>query len=166
LLVKIRKALKADLKAILGLYEELEFGKSSSLDLNSAERIFERMERYHSYTLYLAELENEVVGTFALLIMDNLAHGGSPSGIVEEVVVHPHWQRRGIGKSMMHFAMGKCREAGCYKLTLSSHLKRKSAHKFYRSLGFRRHGLSFLMHLEEPSVLHPTTEVRKRENKH
>ena len=33
---------------------------------------------------------NKVVGTFALLIMDNLAHCGTTSGIVEDVVVTAH----------------------------------------------------------------------------
>ena len=35
----------------------------------------------------MAELNGEIVGTFALLIMDNLAHLGAPSGVVEDVVV-------------------------------------------------------------------------------
>jgi hypothetical protein len=30
------------------------------------------------------------VGTFALLVMDNLAHGGAPEGVVENVVVVQH----------------------------------------------------------------------------
>ena len=35
------------------------------------------------------------------------------------------------------------REAGCYKLVLSSNQKRARAHAFYESLGFQRHGFSF-----------------------
>jgi len=37
-----------------------------------------------------------------------------------------------------------CRSAGCYKLALSSNLKRAGAHRFYDSLGFERHGFSFV----------------------
>ena len=143
--VAIRKALRSDLEAILGLYAELEIGDSQLLDLRDAEHIFERMELYPSYTMYVAELENEIVGAFALLIMDNLAHMGAPSGIVEDVVVHSQRRRQGIGKAMMQFAMEQCTKAGCYKLTLSSNLKRQSAHKFYQSLGFQQHGYSFLV---------------------
>ena len=40
-------------------------------------------------------------------------------------------------------AIGLCREKGCYKLMLSSNLKRARAHAFYDSLGFERHGHSF-----------------------
>jgi hypothetical protein len=37
--------------------------------------------------------------------------------------------------------------AGCYKMTLSSNLKRVDAHRFYESTGFRQHGISFSMPL-------------------
>jgi GNAT superfamily N-acetyltransferase len=44
---------------------------------------------------------------------------------------------------MMQHAMRQAREAGCYKLVLSSNQKRERAHTFYESLGFVRHGYSF-----------------------
>ena len=57
--------------------------------------------------------------------------------------MHPEWQARGVGKAMMRFARARCRKAGCYKLALSSNLKRAAAHRFYESLGFEKHGFSF-----------------------
>ena len=35
------------------------------------------------------------------------------------------------------------REAGCYKLVLSSSQKQARAHALYEALGFQRHGFSF-----------------------
>lgn len=86
-----------------------------------------------------------MVGTYALLIMHNLAHRGAPSAIVEDVVVAQDQQGRGIGRRMMAHAMQQAREAGCYKLALSSSARRKGAHAFYESLGFAQHGLSFVV---------------------
>ena len=85
--------------------------------------------------------------------MDNLAHMGAPSGVVEDMVVHAHWRGKGIGKQMMGFAIDRCRERGCYKLALSSNVRLEAAHRFYESIGFRRHGYSFLVELapEDPS---------------
>lgn len=88
-------------------------------------------------------LNNEIVGTFELMIMDNLAHMGAPSGIVEDVVVRSDIRNQGIGKKMMLFALDECKKNGCYKMTLSSNLKRERAHRFYKSLGFDKHGYSF-----------------------
>jgi len=35
---------------------------------------------------------------------------------------------------MMEHAIAECRKAGCYKLALSSNVKREGAHRFYESL--------------------------------
>jgi hypothetical protein len=44
---------------------------------------------------------------------------------------------------MMKYAMDISRQKHCYKMVLSSHLRREKAHKFYESLGFKKHGFSF-----------------------
>jgi GNAT superfamily N-acetyltransferase len=65
--------------------------------------------------------------------------------VVEDVAVSPSHQGKGIGRAMMAHALEECRKAGCYKLALSSNLKRENAHQFYESLGFKRHGYSFVI---------------------
>lgn len=143
--VDIREATERDLPAILSLYAQPGMDNGEVLPIEQARRILARIGTYPNYTVYVATSAGKVVGTFALLIMDNLAHMGAPSGIVEHVDVHRSWQGKGIGKQMMWFAMDRCREAGCYKLALSTNLKREAAHRFYESLGFRRHGYSYLV---------------------
>ena len=39
---------------------------------------------------------------------------------------------------------------GCYKLALSSNRRRERAHAFYESLGFERHGVSFVIDPQSP----------------
>lgn len=73
---------------------------------------------------------------------------GTPSALIEDVVVKASFQGRGIGKHMMGYAMKYCKKQGCYKVCLSSNLKRESAHQFYESLGYKKHGYSFLLELE------------------
>lgn len=142
--VAIRAATAADLPAVLGLYAQPEIDNGQVLPLDRAEAIFHRMESYPNYTLYVASAEDRIVGTFSLLIAENLAHFGAPSGVVEDVVVAVEEQGKGIGKQMMRYALDRCREHGCYKMALSSNARRTPAHRFYDSLGFKRHGLSFV----------------------
>jgi len=142
-----RKATRADLPAILDLYVQAGFDEVAEIDPAAAVRIWDRIQQYPNYCLYLAVQADEVVGTFALLIMDNLAHHGRPSGILEDMAVSPAHQGKGIGKAMMGCAMEECRKAGCYKLSLSSNLKRTAAHQFYAGLGFKKHGYSFVVDL-------------------
>jgi len=145
--LRVRPATEPDLEQILNLYAQSEFDAGHVLPLAAAKHVFERFADYPDYTLYVAEQDGEIVGTFALLVMHNLGHLGAPSGIVEDVAVAPARQGHGIGKAMMQFALSLCRDKGCYKLTLSSNAKRERAHGFYESLGFERHGFSFRVHI-------------------
>jgi GNAT superfamily N-acetyltransferase len=145
--VRIRKAREADLEQVLDVYREAGLAVRGSLSPQTARGVFERMSSYPNYTVYVAELDGRICGTFALLIMDNLANGGMPSGVVEDVAVSSAFQGQGIGKAMMRFAMDECRRNRCYKMTLSSNAMRTEAHRFYESLGFVRHGYSYRVEL-------------------
>lgn len=142
----IREANEADLDDVLTLY--LQSGLDSRvLEPAQARTLFRRFADYPSYRLFVAceASDGTVVGSYALLVMHNLAHCGTPSAIAEDVVVAPDRQGRGIGRQLMAHALLQARAAGCYKLALSSNAKRQAAHAFYESLGFQRHGLSFVI---------------------
>jgi len=146
--VHIREARPGDLENVLSLYAAIEDSPADVLTLEEAQAMWQQFARYPSYRLWVAcdtAVQDAVVGSYALLIMHNLAHRGSPSAIVEDVVVESSQQGRGIGRQMMAHAMQQAREAGCYKLALSSNARRVGAHAFYESLGFAQHGLSFVI---------------------
>lgn len=145
--VLIREAAEDDLPAILRAYTEAGIGGGESLTIDEARELFGRLRNYPSYRVFVAEVHGEIAGTYALIILDNLAKRGARAGIVEDVAVVPEHQRRGVGHAMMAHAREECRLAGCYKVTLSSGLPRESAHRFYESLGFERHGYSYLIRL-------------------
>jgi GNAT superfamily N-acetyltransferase len=141
--IDVRQATTADLHSVLALYAQPAMDNGKVLSIEQAEQLFAQFSQYPNYRLFVACEADTVVGTFALLVMHNLAHQGTPSAIVEDVVVSDTHQSQGIGRDMMHHAMALAREAGCYKLVLSSNQKRERAHAFYESLGFQRHGFSF-----------------------
>ena len=147
----IRPGTTEDLPQVLDIYNHCGLEHNAVLTLADIEQWFAKIQHYPSYTLWVAYLaenaEKIVVGTFALLIMDNLVHRGSPSGIVEAVGVAADLQGQGLGRQMMEVAMAQCRAAGCYKLTISTNLRRKAAHAFYESLGFTKHGYSYRVDL-------------------
>ncbi len=77
------------------------------------------------------------------MVFDALVHGGAREALVDGVVVAPVRRGQGYGRLMLKEAMRIARESGCYKLALSSNQKRVASHRFYESLGFARHGVSF-----------------------
>lgn len=143
--VFIRQAQSSDVAAVLTLYAQIDFSNDAVLSEASAQTIFAEFSRYPSYRLFVAMDADKVVGSYALLVMHNLAHGGMPSAVVEDVVVASAEQGRGIGRQMMTHAKEQAKAAACYKLALSSNRARLAAHAFYESLGFDQHGLSFVI---------------------
>jgi len=143
----IRAATEDDIPRILELYKELvtstspaETGRAPSLD--DYRRIYKHVRAMPGYELIVAEESGEVIGTTVILIVPNLSHSGLPWAVVENVVTDRRFQRQGIGRLMMEYAISRAREAGCYKLQLSSSKTRDGAHHFYKSLGFeaKAHG--------------------------
>jgi ribosomal protein S18 acetylase RimI-like enzyme len=144
--VTLREATADDLPAVLALYAQPGLDDGDVLSPAQAREVFAQFARYPSYRLFVACAADEsVLGSYALLVMHNLAHRGTPSAIAEDVVVHQDCRSQGIGQQMMAHALGQARAAGCYKLALSSNQKRERAHAFYESLGFQRHGISFVI---------------------
>ena len=143
--ISIVEATENDLISVLDLYRNVLDKGKPILTIERANFIYKKMNQYPDYHLYIAKYNDEIIGSFALLIMDNLAHFGSPSAIVEDVVVSENHQNKGVGKIMMEFAMEKAKSKGCYKMVLSSNVKRENAHRFYENLGFEKHGFSFVV---------------------
>ena len=143
----IREAGESDLGDILRAYREAGIDGGISFTLAEAREQFAGLRRYPFYRIYVASADGAIAGTYALIILDNLAKRGAPAGVVEDVAVIPAFQGRGIGRAMMEHAREQCRKAGCYKMTLSSAVARDGAHRFYDALGFERHGYSFLTRL-------------------
>jgi len=149
----IRLARMDDLPALMELYKLLEVEPYTPLTLERAqEKLLELLSSTH-HMIYVAESGQAVVGTFALIFIGGLPHHARDSCIVEDVVVAAEHQGAGLGRQMMQFAKERSAERRCYKLVLSSHVRRVAAHRFYESLGFDRHGYSFLVVPEANSPL-------------
>ena len=150
--IHIRPATPDDLSAILSLFAQPDMDGEQVLTLDEALPIFERIQQRPDHTIYVVLKADNIIATFTLLIVQHLTHRGTRSGLVEDVVVRADQRGQGIGQAMMAFATDTFKAAGCYKVMLSSGARRVDAHRFYERLGFRKHGESFLMDLEQSQV--------------
>ena len=142
--LEVREAGANDVAEILEVYRAAGIGVGIAFTVEEALAHLQQME---PAKVYVAVVDGRVVGTYELLLMENLAKRGRRSGVVEDVAVLPECQGQGVGKAMMQDAMERCRRAGCYKMMLSSNENRESAHAFYEALSFERHGYSFRVDL-------------------
>ena len=145
--LEIRDATDDDLTGVLRVLADSGIDGGKSFTVDEAREHLAHIRSWPNFRLFAVLDGDEVVGTYSLVIMDKLGKRGTPAGVVEDVAVAPSRQGRGIGRAMMSHAIEQCRKAGCYKLALSSNVKRESAHQFYETLGFERHGYSFVIPL-------------------
>jgi GNAT superfamily N-acetyltransferase len=140
--LEIRSATSADLLLLQRLYADMD--GESQLPTEAIAELFDAIAQVPNYLIYLAFKEDEPVGTFSLLYAPTMMHRGYHKyAVLDAVTVRSDLRGQGIGAAMMRIAIRLSAEAGCYKVALSSNLKRDRAHEFYRSLGFEQHGWSF-----------------------
>ena len=65
-----------------------------------------------------------------------ISHYELPYALVENVVTRPDCRNRGFATACLDFARDLAREAGCYRVQLTSNKARRQAHRFYRREGF------------------------------
>ena len=140
--LQVNLAAKEDLIILNGLYADMNNKPLMSED--KIIEIWQQIQQVPDYYVYLAYLDNKAIGTFSLLFMPTMMHPGfHRSVILDSVTILSRYRGQGYGKQMMQRALKISADAGCYKVTLSSNLKRDRAHNFYESLGFQQHGWSF-----------------------
>jgi len=147
----VRAATEEDIPRILELYRELvittsEAESSKVTSQGDYQRVFAEISASPGYELLVAEEQGEVAGSVVFLIVPNLSHGALPWALVENLVVDRRYQRKGLGRLLMEYAVARAKEAGCYKLVLDSNKKRREAHRFYSSLGFKASAHGFRLY--------------------
>ena len=147
----VRTATEKDIPRILELYRQLAFNPPPAgapvPSMEEYRRVFNKMSAVPGYRLLVAEEDGEILGTTVLVILPGFTHGVSPFAVVEYVVVDEQYRRRGIGKLLMDYVIARSKEAGCYKIMLTSDKRREQAHQFYESLGFEASAHGFRLYL-------------------
>ena len=143
----IRQATLGDMPHILALISQPDMSPGTSFSDQRASELFKTITETPFHRLYAVESDSSIVGTFALIAIQQLSHQGAKSIVIEDIVVKTDMQGEGIGKRIMQFAVEEAKSLGCYKMILSSGNARKQAHKFYKGLGFKRDGIRFTLNL-------------------
>ena len=88
--------------------------------------------------IYVAYINDKIVGTVTLLIEDKIIHDGSKVGHIEDVVVHSDYRRLNIGKLLINHCVNIAKEKGCYKVILDCD---EDNILFYEKCGFKTKGV-------------------------
>ena len=86
----------------------------------------------------VADLGGQLVATCVLAIIPNLTRGARPYAIIENVVTHKSYRRRGLGTAVLLHAVQAARSRNCYKIMLLTGSQRPETLRFYERVGFTR----------------------------
>jgi len=151
--IEIRRTNADDAEALEALMAEMD-DDAAPAELSHGARmrtVLAAMAHYPQFHVYLALEQGVPVASFSLLIFSSPAHQGAHQALLDAVVVTRARRGAGIGEAMIQHALAIATEAGCYKMMLSSNLKRMDAHRFYERMGFSQHGISLATHLPHES---------------
>lgn len=141
----VRKCEFGDLPALILLYNQLH--PSEELLYEDAEWAYHTLTANDACSLYLVLADGAIAATFTLYILPNLTHGGRPAAVIENIVVDQTLRNKGIGKYLIQYAKQIAIDNNCYKLSLTSNVKRKDAHEFYKRIGMVQHACGFRFEL-------------------
>lgn len=133
--VAVRTARSDDLEGVLRLYRELR-PHDPSLEPNRARDVLAGLIRDDRIDLIVCESEGVLTATCMLAIVQSLASGARPFGVVEHVVTLSEFRRCGYARRALEHALSLAWSKSCYKVVLLSGAQRKEAHKLYESVGF------------------------------
>ena len=151
--ISVREAAMSDLAALLPLLDQLR--ENSSRPERPGEELTWRHERALAeilgsphLTILVADVDGAIRGTCALAFLPNINHAAMSYCILENMVVDQSARGSGVGKALIDRAVELARLKGCYKLSLTSNLKREDAHRFYESAGLTHSHKGFTIYLD------------------
>ena len=131
----IRKIEESDLSN--GFLESLDNLKmASNLSREKAKAILKKITANPNHVIFVAVLNNKIIGSTTILIEQKFIHDGGLVGHIEDVVVSKEHEGKGIGFRIIQTVLEYAKNHGCYKTILDCDDKVKP---FYERLGFKRH---------------------------
>ena len=114
----VRAARREDLPALLALYEQLDENDPSLRQDEHVEEIWDSVLTRPGLHVLVGGLDGKLASTCTLAVVPNLARGGRPHALVENVVTDARRRKRGFGTRVMKRAIEMAREHDCYEVML------------------------------------------------
>ena len=127
-----------ELQKLMDLYEHLHPGEGNHVTDRTISSWGSIMKNREIITVFVIELDGILASSCVLSVIPNLTRGGRPYGLLENIVTHPAYRKKGLGKAVVTGAISQARDRNCYKVMLLSDSKRTEAHAFYEAVGFER----------------------------
>lgn len=136
----IRKVKKSELNALLDLYSHMHDQDDPLPGKNKIISVWDEIQTDPKIHYFVLECESQIVSSCHLVIVPNLSRGSRPYGLIENVVTHTEYRKKGFGSSILRHTLAFAWQNGCYKVMLLTGRLNDSVFRFYESVGFSRQG--------------------------
>ena len=135
----IREIRADEIDDLLALYAHLHAADHPVPVREVVDQTWQKIQTDPNLNYFGAYVEGRLVSSCTLTVIPNLTWACRPYGIIENVVTHAGFRRRGYGKAVVGHALKSAWESDCYKVMLLTGRKSEDVYRFYESVGFDRH---------------------------
>ena len=134
--MEIREIESSELAALLALYKHLHRKDDPLPGGGRVAAVWTAIQEDKNHRCYGVFVEGEMVAACSLILVQNLTRGCRSYGVIENVVTHEKYRRRGLGKAVLLYALEQAWATDCYKVMLMTGRKDPEINAFYTSAGF------------------------------
>jgi GNAT superfamily N-acetyltransferase len=127
-----------ELPKLLNLYKQLHLDDPDVSYNEALSQLWDEIYNDPNLNYIVIEEGGELVATCNISIIKNLTRGLRPYGLIENVVTHKDYGKRGYGTRMLHKAIEIAKENDCYKVMLMTSSKSEDTLRFYEKTAFSK----------------------------
>jgi GNAT superfamily N-acetyltransferase len=137
--MKLRELHEEDLLELLDLYQHLHRNDEPLPNEEVVQKVWKRIQNNDGFLCIGGFVDENLVCSACLFTIDNLTRGCRPYALIENVVTHGSYRRKGFGQKVLQHCLNEAWSRNCYKVMLLTGRKDEGVYQFYESVGFNRH---------------------------
>ena len=162
----IRAIESGDLDALLHLYTHLHSHDAPLPDRSVVDSVWAEVLANPRSRYFGGFDAGRLVSSCCVTVIPNLTRGCRPYGLVENVVTHAAYRRRGWGSALLARALEFAWSHDCYKAMLLSGRRDEATLQFYEKAGFDRHSKQAFVARPSPAADDDGVRARSRDGVH
>ena len=133
----LREAGPGDLGALLELYAQFR-GEEVPAESDGLNALWMRILDCPDRHIILAGENGRVISSCTLIIVPNLTHGQRPYALIENVITHENFRKKGYATAVLNYARDIAMSSRCYKIMLMTGAKDDGTLRFYERAGYNQ----------------------------
>lgn len=131
----VREIAENELNDLLRLY--LHLHEKSLLEMDEhLKRTWDCILKDENHHIIVNEIDGKIISSCVCVIIPNLTRNVRPYAIIENVVTHSDFRRKGHATECLNYAKEIAKKSGCYKIMLLTGSKDEATLDFYKNAGY------------------------------